>query len=84
MPGKYQVELRVDAYNSNNATIRVWVDGKRIGGNLNLTSGGTSSNPYEEYIIGIAEFTSYEEHLLEINSLIPGIMRLDYVRFIPE
>ena len=84
MPGKYQVELQADAYNSNNATIRVWIDGKRIGGNLNLTSGGRSTNPYEEFTIGIAEFTSYEEHILEISSLIPGIMRLDYVRFIPE
>lgn len=84
MPGKYSVDIKAEAFSSNNATIQIWIDGKRMGGNLNLTSGGTNNNPYAFFTIGIIEFSIYEEHLLEIKSLIPGVMNLDIVRFIPE
>ena len=84
MPGKYIVNLRADAFNSNNATIRIWIDGKKMGGNLSLTSGGTSSDPYKAFTIGTVEFTSYKEHILEINSLIPGTMKIDYLQFIAQ
>ncbi len=84
MPGRYQVQIRADAFGQENATIQVRVDGKRMGGNINLTSGGNGNNPFNIFNIGIIEFASYDEHLLEVSSLIPGIMRLDYVRFVPE
>jgi len=84
MPGRYEVEIRTDALGGNNATIQVKIDRKRMGGNVNLTSGGNNNNPYHNFGIGILEFTRYEEHIIEINTLIPGIMKLDYIRFIPE
>jgi uncharacterized surface protein with fasciclin (FAS1) repeats len=84
MPGRYQVRIRAHANDNQNATIQVRIDGKRIGGNVNLTSGGNSANPFSEFTLGIIEFTSYEGHLLETSALIPGSMKLDYVRFIPE
>ena len=84
MPGRYAVELRMEAYGGNNATIQVHLDDRRMGGNINLTSGGNSNNPYEIFTVGIIEVTRYEEHLLEINSLIPGQMRMDWIRFVPE
>ena len=84
MPGRYLVEIRTDAYGGDNATIQVWIDGKRMGGNINLVSGGNNNNPYNLFGLGIIEFTSYEGHLLKVSSLIPGIMRLDGIRFTPE
>ena len=84
MPGRYQVIIRADAHGNENATIQVRIDGKRIGGNINLTSGGNNNNPFSEFTLGIIEFTSYEGHLLETSALIPGTMKLDYVRFTPE
>jgi hypothetical protein len=84
MPGRYQLIIRADAYGNENATIQVRIDGKRMGGNINLISGGRSTNPFASFNLGIIEFTRYEGHLLETSSLIPGSMKLDYVRFSPE
>lgn len=84
MPGRYLVEIRADAYGNENATIQVRIDDKRMGGNINLTSGGSSNAPFQVFSIGIIEFPSYKGHLLEVNSLIPGTMKLDFIRFIPE
>ena len=84
IPGIYTVKLKVGAYSSNNAAIRIWIDGKRMGGSFDLTSGGTSNNPFKIFTIGTIEFTSYKEHFLEINSLIPGTMIIDYVSFTVE
>ncbi|MCP4312465.1 MAG: fasciclin domain-containing protein [Bacteroidetes bacterium] len=84
MPGRYLVEIRCDAYGKDNATIRVYIDDKRMGGNLNLTSGGNSINSFDWFGTGIIEFTKYEAHTLKINSLIPGKMGLDIIRFTPE
>jgi hypothetical protein len=84
MPGRNLVEIKTNAYGNENATIQVRIDGKRLGGNINLTSGGTSANPFSIFSIGIIEFTRYEGHLLEVKSLIPGVMLLDMIRFTPE
>ena len=84
LPGRYQVILKAHAWNGANATIQVFLDGQRKGGNLNLTTGGDSGNPYKEYVVGGVEFSSYTEHHVSINALIPGIMIWDYIRFVPE
>lgn len=84
MPGRYQVEIRADGYGGNNATIQVRIDDKRMGGNINLTSGGSSTAVFAWFGIGIIEFTKYEGHTLKVNSLIPGKMSLDLIRFTPE
>lgn len=84
MPGRYMFNIRAHGRGNNNATIQVWVDGKRMGGNLDLTSGGTNNNPWATYSMGILEFSSYKEHQLEISTLIPGSVRLDWLRFDPE
>jgi uncharacterized surface protein with fasciclin (FAS1) repeats len=84
LPGRYQVVLNTDANGQDNATIQVRIDGKRVGGNINLTIGGNDNNPFHQFNIGIMEFTRYEEHLIRINSLIPGNMKWDYVKFEPE
>ena len=84
LPGRYRAEIRTDAIGYDNATINVKIDGKGMGGNIDLTTGGTSANPFQYSNIGIVEFTRFETHLIEISSLIPGTLQWDLVRFTPE
>ncbi len=83
IPGKYTVSLRTHAYSQNNASIQVYIDGQKLGGNLDLTAGGTSSNPYKIFNLGELEFSVYEEHLVFIQALIPGQFIWDYISFTP-
>ncbi len=83
LPGKYSVRLRTNAFNQQNAIIQIFIDNHQIGGNLNLTSGATSDNPYKEFVLGEYEFTTYASHIVRIQSLIPGNFIWDYIRFIP-
>jgi len=84
LPGKYELLVRTNALSSQNATVLVFLDGKRIGGNFDLTRGGSTNNPYHEFEIGVVEFVKYSGHTIVIESLIPGTMIWDYVRFEPE
>jgi uncharacterized surface protein with fasciclin (FAS1) repeats len=84
LPGRYKLQLRTNAYSSNNASIQVSLDGKRIGGNFDLTRGGTGSNPYNVFDIGVVELVQYSEHTIRIESIIPGRMIWDAVIFEPE
>ena len=84
IPGKYSVTLKAHSISQNNATIRVFIDEKKIGGNLDLTTGGTAANPYKVYTLGSLEFSSYSDHTITVTSLIPGQFLWDYISFIPE
>jgi len=59
MPGRYLVEIRCDAYGQDNATIQVRIDDKRMGGNIDLTSGGNSINSFAWFGIGIIEIAIF-------------------------
>ena len=84
LPGRYKMIIRTNASSNNNATVQVFLDDQRRGGNLNLTTGAESGNPYHEFVVGGVEFTDNTEHKVTIVSLIPGIMIWDYVKFEPE
>jgi uncharacterized surface protein with fasciclin (FAS1) repeats len=81
--GKYTVFLGANANNQNNALVQIYIDGKKIGGLVDLTTGGSASNPYASKNIGTVDFNRFEDHTIEIVSLIPGIFIWDYVRFEP-
>jgi uncharacterized surface protein with fasciclin (FAS1) repeats len=82
LPGKYGIQLRADSDQSENATVQVFLDGRQIGGNLNLTTGGNSSNdPYQRMNLGIIEFGKFEEHTITVRALVPGRFIWDYIRF---
>jgi hypothetical protein len=81
--GNYEVYLRADAYNSENAFVEVFIDGKRISGLVNLTTGGSSNNPFQNILLGTVEFSEYETHKVEIIPLIPGRFLWDALRFQP-
>ncbi len=81
LPGKYRMRLKTHRNGSENATIQVYLDGKRMGSSFDLTAGG---NPYNTFTVGSVEFFGYEEHTVLIQSLLPGRMMWDFVQFEPE
>lgn len=82
--GDYILTLRAHAYDrDNNALVEVFFDGVKIGGLLDLTTGGSSSNPYVEFELGTVSLLSYESHVVTVRSLIPGVFNWDLVRFEP-
>jgi uncharacterized surface protein with fasciclin (FAS1) repeats len=82
--GKYDVYLGADAYSQQNALIELFIDNKKIGGLIDLTTGGTSSAPIPRIDLGTVDFIKYDKHTITIKSLIPGRFKWDYIRFEPN
>ncbi|MDF1572549.1 MAG: fasciclin domain-containing protein [Bacteroidales bacterium] len=81
--GAYTVYLRTHAYNERNALVELFIDGKKVGGLIDLSTGGSESWPYADVEVGTIDFNNYESHVVEIRALIPGRLEWDYVRFVP-
>lgn len=81
--GIYTVVLRAETLDENNALIEVFIDGKKIGGLLDLSSGGNANYPFRSLELGTINLLQYEEHTIEIRSLIPGKFSWDMIRFEP-
>jgi uncharacterized surface protein with fasciclin (FAS1) repeats len=81
--GKYTAFLGVEAYNSANALVEVYIDGKNIGRLFDLATGGSSTYPFTGIELGTVNFARYDRHIIEIRSLIPGRFSWDYIRFEP-
>ena len=82
--GKYDVILGAESFSDENALIEVFIDGKKIGGLIDLSSGGSASNPFQRIELGKIDIRRYSEHEVEIRPLIPGRFLWDYIRFEPE
>jgi uncharacterized surface protein with fasciclin (FAS1) repeats len=81
--GNYTVFLGADAFNPANALVEIFIDGKRTGGLIDLSTGGSSAYPFAAIELGPVDFLKYEEHTVEVKSLIPGRFCWDYIRFEP-
>lgn len=81
--GKYDVFLRADFFGAQNALVELYIDGNKIGGLIDLTKGGNATNPYLTFKIGSVDFNKYDSHIIEIQSLIPGRLKWDVIRFEP-
>ena len=81
--GNYMALFGAEAYNFENALVEVYIDGKKLGGLIDLTTGGSAGNPYAQIELGTINFLRYEEHTIEVRSLIPGRFSWDYIRFEP-
>lgn len=81
LPGKYTLEIRANDQNINNATIQVYLDGQRIGGNIDLTSDANEYGAYSNYTVGVVNFVNYKKHDLRIETLVPGKFTWDAVNF---
>jgi uncharacterized surface protein with fasciclin (FAS1) repeats len=82
--GSYTVFLRADAFNSQNAVIEVNIDGKNMGGLIDLATGGSAAWPFTQIELGTIDFVKYEQHTIEAKSLIPGRFLWDYIQFEPK
>ena len=82
--GNYTVFLNADAFSSSNAVIEVYIDGNKIGGLIDLTSGGSADSPFLQSELGDVDFITYKKHTVEVRSLIPGRFLWDYIRFEPN
>lgn len=82
--GSYMVYLRAESFNKLNALVEVFIDGKKLGGLIDLTTGGSSQNPFQQIELGTINFVKYERHTVQVRSLIPGLFLWDYVRFEPN
>lgn len=80
LPATYRVWIRANAQSYQNASIQVFVDGKRLGSNFNLKTGGS---PYRRINVGSVSFSAYSEHTIVIKTLIPGRFEWDYIQFEP-
>jgi uncharacterized surface protein with fasciclin (FAS1) repeats len=81
--GRYRVLLRANRFNQENAVVEVFVDGAKIGGLMDLSTGGNANNPFQTSLVGTIEFTRYDNHVVTVKSLIPGNFHWDVVRFEP-
>jgi uncharacterized surface protein with fasciclin (FAS1) repeats len=81
--GNYTVLLGADSFNPRNALIEIYIDGKSVGGLIDLATGGSSDNPFIQIELGSINFLKYDSHTIEIKSLIPGRFGWDYIRFEP-
>jgi uncharacterized surface protein with fasciclin (FAS1) repeats len=78
--GNYRFILRANSNNRQNAVIEVFIDGKKIGGLVDLTIGNAQ---YRNITIGNVNFSRFEEHTIKIKSLVPGRFIWDFIRFEP-
>lgn len=81
--GRYEFYLGAELFSGNNASVEVLIDGKKIGGLVDLTKGGSANNPFQRKLVGTIDFKSYSSHRVTVRTLIPGQFLWDYVRFEP-
>jgi len=90
IPGKYTVELHVgadfaDPRNPGKVSafplVELSIDGNKLGGLIDLTKGGSSTDPYVYYQAGTVDFKQYAGHSIQIKSLIPGRFVWDAISF---
>jgi len=80
--GKYTAYLGAEAFTPENALVQVYIDGKNIGGLVNLDNSGNSGD-FDQIELGDVNFLKYEDHTIEIRSLVPGRFTWDYILFEP-
>ena len=75
--------MGAERYNSTNALVEVYIDGKKVSNLVDLSQGGSGNYPFQKIELGTIDFKKYETHKVEVISLIPGRFLWDYIRFEP-
>jgi len=82
--GKYNLRLQANGYDQANAIVELSIDGNKLGGSIDLTTGTTNATwPFVDLNVGAVDFKKYDTHSVQIRTLIPGRLRWDYIRFEP-
>ncbi|MCF8345804.1 MAG: fasciclin domain-containing protein [Bacteroidales bacterium] len=84
LPGDYLLRVRANDEYISNATIQVFVDGNRVGGNVDLTGNPNPNSEITNFDIGQVAFENYERHEVTIRALIPGRFIWDAIYFVPN
>lgn len=77
--GSYNLIIRAHSKLTSRATIQVFLDGKRVGSTLNLSS--TSSSDWINFRAGSVDLDTYSSHVVRIEAIVPGQFAWDFVRF---
>jgi len=81
--GKYKVFLGAERFNSANALVEVYIDGKKVSSLIDLSQGGSANSPFQQIELGTIDFKRYESHEVQVIPLIPGRFLWDFIRFEP-
>lgn len=83
LAGTYYIALGLNAYESANATVEIYVDGEKVGTTIDLSAndGVESDDPFVEFAAGIMSFDDYSTHDITIKSITSGYLYWDYVKF---
>ncbi len=81
--GRYNAFLRANGNSNQNAVIQITIDGRKVGGFIDLATASEGSGTYADIELGSVDFLQYSEHTIEVSSLIPGRFIWDYIRFEP-
>jgi hypothetical protein len=79
LPGRYRVIIRANSNYAGNAIVEILIDGRKLGANLMLTTGGNFTN----HTIGTVDFTNYLSRLITVRNILPGRFTWDYIEFVP-
>lgn len=79
--GTYIAKIRANGVDEDNALVEVFIDGQSIGGLVDLSRG--TGWAFKMIELGTINFLQYEEHVMEIRSLVPGSFELDFIEFEP-
>ena len=72
-----------EAFSGLNALVEVSIDGKKLGGLIDLTTEGSADNPFAQIELGSIELLRYGQHTIQVRSFVPGTLIWDYIRFEP-
>lgn len=81
--GEYNLFIRVDRLDDENAVVEVFIDGNKIGSLIDLSTGTNEEYPFENIELGEVNFVDYRHHTITVKSLIPGKFSWDQVHFEP-
>ncbi len=79
LPGRYRVIIRANSNYAGNAIVEILIDGRKLGANLMLTTGGA----FTDHTIGTVDFSNYLSRLITVRNVSPGRFTWDYIEFVP-
>jgi uncharacterized surface protein with fasciclin (FAS1) repeats len=83
LPGRYNLYITAHATSVANAMVDVILDGKQIGGSIDLSSGGTNNIPFYTFLLGTVDLNEYALHTIGVRTVIPGRFMCDRFTFEP-
>ena len=84
LAGPYEVSIVAHRNDRSNAVIQTYIDGQKIGGVLDLTSGSNNTGDFSpSFVLGTIEFGDYSGHEFKLRTVVPGRLLLDRIQFRP-